>query len=540
MAETTTDYGRQNLPWPDLGFDAGVNLHAAIVGSVAVLSDQISAKWSGSQAIPAGNTIQLAHNFGLSLGQLRIRIFESGAELTQGNDTDFGVSEVDVNTINIQNNDAVLRTIEIYVYPRAKMRGEDLDPAIAINTTGDATVGNMTVSGDLEVQGTTTTLNTTTLDVEDANITINKGGTDASAEGAGLTIEGTGASDLGGIEYSSSAGSKFVVGDATKREIATIDGAQVITNKDVDGGTASNTNRISVPKGVDKTTLDGLTRKQGAIVFDQNKKQFLGDDGTELKQIGGGGGLIPSADIDDTFLGTIEKDQEYLVDISAGSLAVNLPIGLADENYKIAFNVKYVTEGNVLTVNTQSAQNIIFNNVADTSFEVGELIRVEFAWNGTDWTAKTPWFPTYVGTFEATATTAGVVKKKRRQRFTWTNNITSNTTVATINNLEPGKLYKIKIYFWHLIQDNTGKDYAYMVVNGSAGDTLYVGKPSSHSITGTDQEFVYGEQYITPSGTSVTVEAVLNNALIYRSSESGHGGYIDIEDDDTVLVSDFT
>lgn len=407
MAETTTDYGRQNLAWPDLGFDAGVNLHAAIVGSVAVLSDQISAKWSGSQAIPAGNTIQIAHNFGLSLGQLRIRIFESGAELTQGNDTDFGVSEVDVNTINIQNNDAVLRTIEIYVYPRAKMRGEDLDPAIAINTTGDATVGNMTVSGDLEVQGTTTTLNTATLDVEDANITINKGGTDASAEGAGLTIEGTGASDLGGIEYSSSAGSKFVVGDATKREIATIDGAQVITNKDVDGGTASNTNRITIPKGVDRATLDALTRKEATLLYDSNKKELLADDGTALQSIGSGG-LTPLK-IDHTFAGTIESGVEYVVDLSGGSLAVNLPVGLNDEAFKIGFNIQQVASGNTLTVNTQSAQNIYYNGLTDTSLIFRDVARAAFSWDNSDYTVEDTWFPTYANLPEATETEAGFV-----------------------------------------------------------------------------------------------------------------------------------
>lgn len=434
MAETTTDYGRQNLPWPDLGFDAGVNLHAAIVGSVAVLSDQISAKWSGSQAIPAGNTIQLAHNFGLSLGELRIRIVESGAELTQGNDTDFGISEVDVNTINIQNNDAVARTIEIYVYPRAKMRGEDLDPAIVINTTGNATVGNMTVTGDLEVQGTTTTLNTETLDVEDANITINKGGTDASAEGAGLTIKGTGGSDLGGVEYDSSLNSKFKVGDATKREILTADGQQSVTNKDIDGGTASNTSRISVPRGADLATLQALTRKQGAIVYNQDKNEFLGDTGTELKTIGGGGGLVPLA-IDHTFAGTIERDTEYMVDLSAGSLAVNLPVGLGDEQYKIAFNIRVIEQGTYnLTVSSQSSQDIFWNEVADTSFLIDEDVRVEFAWDGTQWTAKSAWYPTYTNLPVATATQSGIVSTGT-QTFAGDKTFTGNVDAASYTGL---------------------------------------------------------------------------------------------------------
>ena len=54
-----------------------------------------------------------------------------------------------------------------------------------------STVGDVTVGGNLTVQGTTTTLNTATLDVEDKNITLNKGSgdTSGSANGAGITIQ---------------------------------------------------------------------------------------------------------------------------------------------------------------------------------------------------------------------------------------------------------------------------------------------------------------------------------------------------------------
>ena len=52
-------------------------------------------------------------------------------------------------------------------------------------------VGNLTMSGNLTVTGTTTTLSTATLDVEDKNITLNKGSGDTSgtANGAGITIQ---------------------------------------------------------------------------------------------------------------------------------------------------------------------------------------------------------------------------------------------------------------------------------------------------------------------------------------------------------------
>ena len=62
----------------------------------------------------------------------------------------------------------------------------------AMTGGADITAGNVTVGGNLIVNGTTTTLNTATLDVEDKNITINyhaSNDTSSSADGAGITIQ---------------------------------------------------------------------------------------------------------------------------------------------------------------------------------------------------------------------------------------------------------------------------------------------------------------------------------------------------------------
>ena len=56
--------------------------------------------------------------------------------------------------------------------------------------------GDVTVGGDLYVNGSQTTINTTTLSVEDRNITLNYGGTASSSQGAGITITGSNATLL--------------------------------------------------------------------------------------------------------------------------------------------------------------------------------------------------------------------------------------------------------------------------------------------------------------------------------------------------------
>ena len=62
-----------------------------------------------------------------------------------------------------------------------------------ISTSGTTTFNNLVVSGNLQVDGTQTIINTTTLEVEDKNIGISSVSpklSDANLDGAGLTIHG--------------------------------------------------------------------------------------------------------------------------------------------------------------------------------------------------------------------------------------------------------------------------------------------------------------------------------------------------------------
>lgn len=67
--------------------------------------------------------------------------------------------------------------------------------------------------------------------------------------------------------------------------------SQTLTNKDIDGGTASNSRRITIPKDT-KTNLDGLTRKEGTLVFDTVAKQMYFDNGTTLLVLENGAATV--------------------------------------------------------------------------------------------------------------------------------------------------------------------------------------------------------------------------------------------------------
>ena len=70
-------------------------------------------------------------------------------------------------------------------------QGANYAPLAGATFTGAVSGTDLTLSGNLTVSGTTTTINTATLDVADINITIADGAANsAAADGAGITIEG--------------------------------------------------------------------------------------------------------------------------------------------------------------------------------------------------------------------------------------------------------------------------------------------------------------------------------------------------------------
>lgn len=112
---------------------------------------------------------------------------------------------------------------------------------VVVHNTGNENIGgektfladtffdqDVVIDGNLTVNGTTTTVNSATLDVTDTNITVNNGGNDALSEGAGLTVERTGTH--GSLVYEDALGSKFKAGPlASESEIITASPAQTIT-----------------------------------------------------------------------------------------------------------------------------------------------------------------------------------------------------------------------------------------------------------------------------------------------------------------------
>ena len=103
-----------------------------------------------------------------------------------------------------------------------------------LTVDGDGSIGgNFVISGDLTVQGNQVIANTSVMEVEDSNITINKGGTTNTLNGSGLTVDNT---DSNGNKYSfivdkdTTAGFKMgILGSEVEAVI--VSGSQTLSDK---------------------------------------------------------------------------------------------------------------------------------------------------------------------------------------------------------------------------------------------------------------------------------------------------------------------
>lgn len=156
--------------------------------------------------------------------------------------------------------DAQLTTTQTQVSGH-ETRLDDIESNV-FSFSGDKTFNdNVTITGDLTVNGTTTTVNSSTLNVTDANILINDGGNDASAEEAGLTVQRTTTNAL--LVFDSGLASKWKLGLAgTLYEVLVSGIAQTILGlKSFAGGIATNSiAELDLNAGV---TIDGLLIKDG-------------------------------------------------------------------------------------------------------------------------------------------------------------------------------------------------------------------------------------------------------------------------------------
>jgi hypothetical protein len=155
-------------------------------------------------------------------------------------------------------------------------------PAITTPTgivKGDVGLGNVDNTSDATKNAAAATLTNKTIDGDDNTI-----------QDLALASLKTELADADKVIRRNASG-VVISGNALPNSsaIVTTDASQALTAKDIDGGTASNTSRITIPKAA-TATLNALTRKQGTLVYDTDVNKLKYDDGSILNLVGSGSG----------------------------------------------------------------------------------------------------------------------------------------------------------------------------------------------------------------------------------------------------------
>ena len=270
-----------------------------------------------------------------------------------------------------------------------------IDPAVH-----GAISGTVVIAGDLQVDGTTTTINSTTMDVDDLNITVAKGAANAAAaNGAGLTVDGASATLL----YAST-GDKFVFNkpldvtgniDATGNILVsgTVDGVDIAARDAVltsttttagaalpkAGGTLTGDLRLS--DGVElelgdsaefkiKHHASGYTHLEntvGTLYIDSDSVTFRDDDGSPTNLLVNQTGISVTGTIVAT--GNILPSQDVrLLDSKAARFGTDNDFSIYNDN------------SNTTLRNSTSNQDIIFL-VNDDGAANTEVMRIDASTN---------------------------------------------------------------------------------------------------------------------------------------------------------------
>jgi hypothetical protein len=150
-------------------------------------------------------------------------------------------------------------------------------PTLVTPNIGAATGTSLVLSGDLTVNGTTTTINSTEITIDDKNLTLGSvaSPTDAGADGGGLTLKGATDKTFSWVDATDSWTSSEHL-DLASGKVLKVAGTQVLSATEYTGNAATVTNgvyttsKISALAATSSSELAGVISDEtgtGALVF---------------------------------------------------------------------------------------------------------------------------------------------------------------------------------------------------------------------------------------------------------------------------------
>jgi len=202
------------------------------------------------------------------------------------------------------------------------LNGGDFDVDAAGNVNLFASIGannifvgsassTTVILGDLQVDGTRTFVNSTDMQVVDKNIIVNKGGNDASREGAGITVDGD---NDGSLIFKDASGTKWAAGlVGSEVDLVGTTTTQTLTSKTLTSPTLNSPVLNGTISGTAFKDEDDMVSDSAiAVASQQSIKKFVDD------SISAASTFIGLSDTPGTFAGQAGK----LVQVNSGETAL--------------------------------------------------------------------------------------------------------------------------------------------------------------------------------------------------------------------------
>ena len=248
------------------------------------------------------------------------------------------------------------------------------------------TSADLEILGNLTVQGDTTTVNVGTLVVEDKDIQVNKGGTTAGTDNAGLEILGTEvagvqpvvgymrvAGNTANLEFKAPGNASVLTLDIDATETITVGGslnieADSAINQDLTTNAAVTFASVTANGGVtvDDLTLDGtsLALSSGTLALDSAGNIELNADGGTLTFADGAISLLSftnsGSDVIVKPLATVNND---VIFHSAAEIATEI--------FRIDSSAESLLMASSKKIQLGAAEEAIYGDGTDIHFEVG-------------------------------------------------------------------------------------------------------------------------------------------------------------------------
>jgi hypothetical protein len=139
-------------------------------------------------------------------------------------------------------------------------------PTLVTPNIGAATGTSLVLSGDLTVNGTTTTINSTEITIDDKNLTLGSvaSPTDAGADGGGITLKGDTDKTFNWVDATDSWTSSEHL-DLASGKVLKINGTQVLSATEYTGNAATVTNGITTASKISELAATSSSELAGVI-----------------------------------------------------------------------------------------------------------------------------------------------------------------------------------------------------------------------------------------------------------------------------------